>query len=709
MKTIKLGKSMKYFRIIFAIVIAVSFILSAIALNMTYTSASAETAVMDEDNSLSPNKVLDKKEYDIEDVTKELIGNVSVSKSEYLYNLDDSADYIYVEFENSGYAIFLKETMEMMEYSAQGKLDYANHNTRKYYGGPSAYLIKENDYFIDTTTNQSIYMSQESAQLYSKDVREKLAINYSACNAKGAVEYDYSKVNTFSDVTSDCSAVDLNNELLGQKPGLDTSSLIIIPDTTGTYIPNYQYFLHAPRHGWNSTGTCGAVAAQLLLSYHNYYSDRRIIDNRFLNGDATNPNANPNLCADPMSMTSTTLGTRGRREDGSDDANSYFSYVVSKIPANATTSKVKNGIGNILSERNKEISGTINYSLGSKTGGWFFGTLAVNTSGITAEIDAGRPAIILMQQSLGGSDHYVVTYGYSSYTYPGSTDSYSGFITHFGWNSGDINVWINSAWCYSYVTLNINHTHTYSKVGTINGDSCRVESRCTECGHRTDAYINVATNDRYVERTASLPQNDYRYKDYNVLFATAGKKLFQTFGTKDARLYLYDAQDNLLASNDDGGYKLNALISYSVTANTVYKLRVNFYSSTESGKVKLGIMPYNSSLEKYEGVWGPFSPGSLTSGTTYSGAVMLTRYSVKEVGTYTFYTDKGSNAESYTDMYLYLIDPTSTDACLYNDDGASNLQAKITTTLNPGIEYLLITTTYNIQTSGAYQLYFKSV
>ena len=74
-----------------------------------------------------------------------------------------------------------------------------------------------------------------------------------------------------------------------------------------------------------------------------------------------------------------------------------------------------------------------------------------------------------------------------------------------------------------------------------------------------------------------------------------------------------------------------------------------------------------------------------------------------------FYTDKPSSAESTTDMYLYLIDPTSTTAALYDDDGAGNLQAKISATLKPGIEYLLITTTFNIQNNGPYNLYFRAV
>lgn len=641
----------------------------------------------------------------IEKVAKDLLGDVTIRKSEYLYNLDDSADYIYVEFNDGGYAVFLKQTMEMLEYSVRGKLDYAGSVSKKYYAGPSSYLIKENDYFIDTASNQRLNITQESARQYSSSIRESLMLNYNTTETV-AVNYDYSLTDKTVSVED---KNEVKSEATGDKPGLDTSALIKIPETSGTYIQNYQYFLHAPKHGWNSTGTCGAVAAQLLLSYHNYYSDRRIIDNKYLNGSTTNINSNPNLCTDPMRMTSYTLGTRGTREDGSDDSNSYFAYVVDKIPANATTGTMVKGIKNILSERNGGISGTINYSVDSKTGGWFFGLLTVNTSKVISEINAGRPSILLMQKSLGGSDHYVVAYGYCNYTYPDSTDSYSGFITHFGWGSSEINIWINSAWCYSYITLNIDHVHTYNKVGNIGSNPCRVESKCSICGHRTDAYINVLSNDRYTERTVSLPQNGYTYKDYIVNFASAGNKLFQTFGTNDAKLYLYDMQNNLLVYDDDDGYKLNALFTYSVSANTKYRLRVQFFNSATIGDVKIGIMPIISSQEKYEDVWGPFNPGNMISGTSYKGAVTLTRYNVSTEGAYMFYTEKPSSAESTTDMYLYLIDPTSTTAALYDDDGAGNLQAKISATLKPGIEYLLITTTFNIQNNGPYNLYFRAV
>lgn len=388
---------------------------------ITFSTEEIDAAILDGQYCLDAK--VDSK-YNIEEVSNALLGDVSIAKCEYLYSLDDSADYIYVEFENGGYAIYLKQTMEMLEYSAKGTLKYAGFTSKKYYGGPNIYLVKDNDSFFDTVSNQEIKISRESAKIYSSAIRDKLLINYNMRTELNSTEYDYSLVdydNTGFEINKTESGLSVS------KPNLDTNSLIIIPEDDGTYIPNYRYFLHDPTHGWNSTGTCGAVAAQILLSYHNYYTDRRIINNRYLNGDIINKNANPNLCVDPMIMTSHTLGTRGSREDGSDDPNSYFAYIVKKIPANATTSQMVNGIKGVFSERNGEIDATINYSIDSK-----IGNKIVDTGKVKSEIDCGRPAILLMQKSLGGADHYVVAYGYCNYDYHNSSDSYSGFITHFG-------------------------------------------------------------------------------------------------------------------------------------------------------------------------------------------------------------------------------------------------------------------------------------
>ena len=107
----------------------------------------------------------------MQQVANELFGDVNIKSCEYFYNLDDSADYIYVEFDNAGYAIFLKETMELLEYSAQGQLNYPETVAAKYYGGPSTYMVKEDDCFVDIMSQKTLYIAEEVAQKYASDVR----------------------------------------------------------------------------------------------------------------------------------------------------------------------------------------------------------------------------------------------------------------------------------------------------------------------------------------------------------------------------------------------------------------------------------------------------------------------------------------------------------------------------------------------------------
>ena len=76
------------------------------------------------------------------DSAQSTFSNKTISFCEYIYNLDDSPDYIYIAFEEGGYALFSSITMEMMEYSLQGELPYSKSATRDYYAGPTNYLQK---------------------------------------------------------------------------------------------------------------------------------------------------------------------------------------------------------------------------------------------------------------------------------------------------------------------------------------------------------------------------------------------------------------------------------------------------------------------------------------------------------------------------------------------------------------------------------------
>lgn len=54
--------------------------------------------------------------------------------------------------------------------------------------------------------------------------------------------------------------------------------------TNAHYINNAKYFLNNPKHKANDgtdnpIGTCTTVAMEMMLGYHNYYTDRRLITN----------------------------------------------------------------------------------------------------------------------------------------------------------------------------------------------------------------------------------------------------------------------------------------------------------------------------------------------------------------------------------------------------------------------------------------------
>lgn len=77
-----------------------------------------------------------------------------------------------------------------------------------------------------------------------------------------------------------------------------------------------------------------------------------------------------------------------------------------------------------------------------------------------------------MDSNLGGSNHFVVGYGYQDYTYADGSGTYEGYVVHFGWPGiAKTCVWVNSAWCDGYVSLKINHIHNYNTVGSISGTS----------------------------------------------------------------------------------------------------------------------------------------------------------------------------------------------------------------------------------------------
>ena len=676
------------------------FLIIILLFSLVSTVFAQNTNTSDKANNES-NDVFDKstlKEKAAASSTKPLHSNKSIISYEYIYNLDGSEDFIYVLFEGAGYAIYSSTTLELLEYNLNGDPPFNNSCEKKYYAGPTNYLYKNNDDFYYVDNNQKLILTKEEISSVSEQIRTTTIENSNSKMSINPSEY-FALQNSTGDSAGENRSSGSDDELIFASP------------SSGVLIPNYKYFLAAPKIGrnyknetygdGNNSGTCGPVAAQLLLGYNNFYNDRRIIEDKYLNGysDSENtvvlPERNPNYCTDPMLLTSYTTGTRSEITG----ENSFYLKLISEImsPNSDTSSnqQVKNGITSVLTENLSSSDFII-----EKTGTL---VLPVNSSKIKSEIDSGRPVIINTLKFLGHSDHFTVGYGYQDYTYPDGSGTYSGYIVHYGWQGeNDTCVWINSSWCGAFISLKMNHDHDYAMVGRIlNTD--RIEYKCTVCGQRTDSAITIEPRARYTERVVDISSGDF--KEHYVTFKNSGNKLIQSFGTNDTVIEIYNDEYSLLATDDDSGYLANSLINFSATANTPYIIRIYYYYPSMSGETKLSISPIAYDDYRYSD-YDDFVRYT-NSGVTHMyrnvpNTVEVITFWPEAQGEYEFAT--GYNGDTRVDTCLYLIDPASTEPSYFNDDSGGDSQAFLSIEMLRKPYYIVIAT-YNITLNSTEVLY----
>ena len=98
-------------------------------------------------------------------------GGKAIRFCKYIYNLDDSADYIYVEFQGGGYFVFFRETQAIMEFNFMAAAPYSSSAARNYYGGPFNYLSKPDSVFVNMRTGEESDISPEHAKAFSERTR----------------------------------------------------------------------------------------------------------------------------------------------------------------------------------------------------------------------------------------------------------------------------------------------------------------------------------------------------------------------------------------------------------------------------------------------------------------------------------------------------------------------------------------------------------
>lgn len=258
------------------------------------------------------------------------------------------------------------------------------------------------------------------------------------------------------------------------------------------YIPNAYYFLLNPKHYENNTdiyalGVCTTVALQLLMGYHNYYSDRRIIPQEFLRYNHGNYSGDPILERDYAAG-------QGCERIGTEDE--FFDELFNLSPASTdfmfaqSISNVKDA-GLAFMEEHTPANVRNNISLTS-------GTLTGHTVPI-AEIDAGRPIVLGMSplRGSGSKFHVVVAYGYAWY------NNVFGYIVHYGWGDTVIEAWAPASWFGYYIKMDVNtHDHNFVPHGIYITNYERIQ--CSTCGvKRLDIVYEISgstiTNVKYPE------------------------------------------------------------------------------------------------------------------------------------------------------------------------------------------------------------------
>lgn len=249
------------------------------------------------------------------------------------------------------------------------------------------------------------------------------------------------------------------------------------------YIENANYFLANPLHRENSAqtsdhafGTCTTVAHQMLLGYHNYYSDRRLIPEISSDGKRYLETNYGDLNSDPVFVY--TPGSRlGRSNIGTRDE--VFYGIFNKIDMDCL-------MDYLLSQTIWTVADAADAFLtecaDGRTKNWTIKGSLYNKEEVVAELDAGRPVILGFEVLGSHSSHVVVAYGYANY------DGNFCYITHYGWQSGNVQMLVPESWLGYQVTMEVAHAHEYESTIERYKDSSGKVYRgmeCTECGSTT--------------------------------------------------------------------------------------------------------------------------------------------------------------------------------------------------------------------------------
>lgn len=214
------------------------------------------------------------------------------------------------------------------------------------------------------------------------------------------------------------------------------------------FIENKEYFLNNPKQhkndpALNSRGVCTTIAMQMLMGYHNYYSDRRIIPKEFLSSNYGDLNSFPSEENQKMAP--------GRGDETIGTADSFFMELF-----NLTTWPELPGLGQNI----PAIVNAANRFVKKYSAEEIKENITIKDEVFSAEtarqyIDNNLPIVLGFQPVFTGADsfHVVPAYGYATF------EGEQGFLVHCGWGDAVTLAWVPESWFGFQITMNVRHEH----------------------------------------------------------------------------------------------------------------------------------------------------------------------------------------------------------------------------------------------------------
>lgn len=488
--------------------------------------------------------------------------------AEYLQGLDGEQDYILVECDTGGYAIFDRESMEIIEYSDTDSSPYIQAET-PCYGGPINYFDKKGDELKDIKTGKKL--QKQTAKEIAKEIKTKIKEDRKKRKEKQ------------KEKTAQTAEDEIQNDLsAGSGPtGMEEKTADEFQVYSRKYISKYQFFEENDDHGDNVDGTCVSVAVQLLLAYNNWANDGRIIP--------ANPKAGEEFLLSSREAykdrpNSSEWKATTYEDDKDDDKITFYERIKSYINPYARTPDEMS-----TKEEDPENNGATMYGAYLGINAYFeeyaqdiredvamgYCTALSDLQKdhviqkLQSEINNDRPAIGGIERYTAKEDgtykksgHAIVVHGCQTIQY--GEEKIDGFIAHYGWKKkGAWNYWVNSDWFDGYLTFKTYHEHTDIVFPTDNADIYGHVLECSTCHRTTVTEEHNWEEAEYIQM--SMDHSDYDWNHYRACYC--GYKEIEKHNLKS---YVAPWDEDKHVVQCDCGYNYTEYHYYKNSSNCFY-------------------------------------------------------------------------------------------------------------------------------------------